>query len=202
MAEKARQFAGAGAETRSEAPRTFEEVVLCHVDVVYRVAVRLTRNSHQAEDLVQETFMRAYQAFERFELRQYGAKPWLLKILHNTFFADRVRASKAPAQLGEMPADDFAAELPAEPAPVFADGELDWENFDEELKQGVESLSPEYRYTLLLWALGDLSYKEIAEVTGCAIGTVMSRLFRARQQLRQAMPSYAEDRGIPRELDT
>ncbi len=202
MAKEARQIAGTGAETRSEAPRTFEEVVLCHVDVVYRVAVRLTRNSHQAEDLVQETFMRAYQSFERFELRQYGAKPWLLKILHNTFFADRVRASKSPVQLGEMGCDDFEADSPGEPAPVLSDGELNWDDFDEELKQGVESLSPEYRYTLLLWALGDLGYKEIAEVMGCAIGTVMSRLFRARQQLRQAMGSYAEDRGIRRELDT
>jgi len=63
----------------------FEREVLCHLDIVYRMAVKLTGNPSEAEDLVQDTFLRAHRSFARFELREYGAKPWLLKILHNAF---------------------------------------------------------------------------------------------------------------------
>src|SRR5436190_14931438 len=77
----------------SAASEQFENVVLCHADIVYRLAHRLAGSPHEADDLVQETFLRAYRAYDRFELREYGAKPWLLKILHHVFCTRLGRAT-------------------------------------------------------------------------------------------------------------
>lgn len=179
-----------------KALRKFEEVVLCHRRLVYRIARSLSQDDHEAEDLVQETFLRAHRAFDRFDLREYGAKPWLLKILHNVFFTRRGRAKRGPSLLDDVNFDEFAAEIEHEDLPVLTGGQMDWEHFDQELKRAVESLSPEYRLVLVLWSLGDLSYKEIAQVLDCALGTVMSRLYRARQLLNAALSDYARERGI------
>jgi RNA polymerase sigma-70 factor (ECF subfamily) len=179
-----------------QAARQFNELVLPHLDLVYRIAFKLAGSPHEAEDLVQETFFRAYRSFGQFELREYGAKPWLLKILHNAFFTRRGQQNRAPSLMEDLSLDDFAAELEGKPFDTLVPGQMDWENFDDELKGAVESLAPEYRSVLLLWALGDLSYKEIAQVLGCALGTVMSRLYRARRQLSQVLAEYAIQRGI------
>jgi len=176
----------------------FEDVVLCHADLVYRLARRLAREESEAEDLVQETFLRAFRAFDQFELREFGAKPWLLKILHHVFFTRRSRAVREPTLLQDVNFDDFAAELEREPLPQLASGQMDWDGFDDELKVAINRLQPEYRAVLLLWALGDLTYREIAHVLGVAIGTVMSRLYRARQALGQSLAEYARKRGYER----
>jgi RNA polymerase sigma-70 factor (ECF subfamily) len=182
--------------------RQFEELVLCHFDLVYRLALKFTHNPHEAEDLVQETFLKAHRAFSGFELRAYGAKPWLLKILHNVYLTRRGQASRAPTLMDDLSLDDLAAELEPEPMPTFTLGGVNWENFDDELKAAVEALAPDYRAVLLLWALGDLSYREIADVLGCALGTVMSRLYRARHQLGVTLAGYAAEKNIRRaEMD-
>ncbi len=175
----------------------FEDVALPHLDAVYRMARRLAGNGTEAEDLVQDTFVRAFRAFDQFELRSFGAKPWLLKILHNVFYTSAGRARRQPTLLDDVDFDKFAAEL--DQAQVYEDVEgspFDWDQFDEELKDAVESLQPEYRTVLLLWALEDMSYKEIAEVCRCAVGTVMSRLYRARQLLGQKLRTYAAERNL------
>lgn len=176
--------------------RRFEEVVLCHLDLVYRMARTLSRNTHEAEDLVQETFLRAHRAFDRFDLREYGAKPWLLKILHNVFYTRRGQAKRTPTLLDDVSFDDFAAEIERQDLPLLDARRVDWEQIDDELKAAVESLSPEYRSVLVLWSFGELSYKEIAQTLDCALGTVMSRLYRARQLLSQALSEYATEHGI------
>ncbi|MBX3396080.1 MAG: sigma-70 family RNA polymerase sigma factor [Phycisphaerae bacterium] len=176
--------------------RDFERVALCHLDLVYRIALQLTGDVHTAEDLVQETFLRAHRAFDRFELREYGAKPWLLRILHNVFFTRCGTSARAPTMAEDMSLDDIAAELELTPVHLSEVGEPDWELFDEELKAAVMAMPPDHRAVLLLWALGDLSYKEIAKVLGCAMGTVMSRLFRARQQLGVVLAEFAAASGV------
>lgn len=186
----------AGGSSSGTTSRYFEEVVLCHLDLVYRIALRLSGDPHEAEDLTQETFLRAHRSFSRFELREYGAKPWLLRILHNVFYSRREQAARVASLVEDLNLEDFAAELEREDSPVSDGGRISWEAFDEELKSAVQSLAPEYRSTILLWALGDLSYKEIAHVLGCAVGTVMSRLYRARQQLAQTLAEYAVERRL------
>lgn len=174
----------------------FEQQVLCHFDLVYRVARKLTGDQNEAEDLAQETFLLAHRGFAEFELRAHGAKAWLLKILHNVW-VNRLRGdARSPTLTADLSLDDFAAELAHDGLPALTPGQIDWEGFDEDLKWAIEDLSPEYRSVLLMWALGDLSYKEIGDVLGCAVGTVMSRLHRARQKLGEALSEYARDRGI------
>ncbi len=169
----------------------FEGLVLCHFDLVYRVAFKLTHNVHDAEDLTQATMLRAHEAFGEFELREYGTKAWLLKILFNLHRSRRGHPQSSASVADDLSVEDFASELSREELPSIAAGQLNWEGFDEEIKTAVESLSPDHRAVLLLWALGDLSYKEIAHIMDCAIGTVMSRLHRARQQLNQLLAEYA-----------
>lgn len=185
--------------TRSDEPtedRSFEGLVLPHFDLVYRLAYKLTGDVHEAEDLVQEVFLKARRSFGGFELRDYGAKPWLLKIMHNAYLTRRGVAGRGPTLLDDLSLNDFAADFEPQTLDSLAPGRLNWDLFDEELKHAVEKLAPEYRMVLLLWALGDMSYKEIAQVLGIAIGTVMSRLFRARRQLATALTEYAANRGI------
>lgn len=176
--------------------RRFEQEVLCHLDIVYRMALKLCGRATEAEDLVQETFLRAHRSFAKFEMREYGAKPWLIKILHNVFYTRRERASRAPTLFDDLSLDDIAADLqPAADWPDLSDG-VDWDKFDEELRNALLELSPEYREVIVLWALGDLTYQEIADVMGCAIGTVMSRLYRARRKLAVSLSDFAADRRL------
>ena len=178
---------------------SFEEVALPHLDAVYRMARRLSRNDAEAEDLAQEAYLRAYKAFSRFDLRAYGAKPWLLKILHNVYCTHQRKRRRQPTLLDDVDFDGFAAELDS-PAPVV-DGEssIRWDEVDEELKEAVAALPADYREVLLLWSIEEMTYKEIAEVCGCPVGTVMSRLYRARQLLGRKLVDYASQHNVSKD---
>lgn len=165
-----------------------------HLDAVYRFARRLSGDDHEAEDLTQETFLRAYRAFDRFELREFGVKPWLLKILHNTFLNRRAREQKAPRSVDQHTLDEVHTDPSVSPGGTIP--ELDYEHLDAEVKHALERLSPDFRAIILLWATAELSYQEIAEVLSIPIGTVMSRLHRARQQLTKALAEYAKQRRL------
>lgn len=173
--------------------KSFEALAVPHIDAVYRMARRLTRNEHAAEDLVQETYLKAYRAFENFEIREFGLKPWLLKILHNTFLNRQAREKKAPKATDQQTLEQVhAGDAPVGPP------ELDYENLDEEVKSAIEALAPEFRSVLLLWATMEVSYQEIADILGVPIGTVMSRLHRARSQLSESLHDFArEQQWIP-----
>lgn len=183
------------AETRAR----FDTVVMPHLDAVFRLAFTLTHDQTEAEDLVQETFVRALGAFERFELREYGARPWLLRILCNTLYRNRGRRRLEPTLLDDVDFDHFADELYAAGSDPESADRINWEAFDEELKAAVDTLQPEYRVVVLLWSIEGLTYKEIAEVCDCPMGTVMSRLYRARRQLADELRGYARDRKISTE---
>lgn len=174
---------------------SFEELAVPHVEMVFRVARRLARNLHEAEDLVQETYLKAYKAFGRFELREFGIRPWLLKILHNTFLNRRTRENKAPRATDQSNLERMQ-ESDVNPGGPDAPPELDFENVDQEVLQAIDGLQVEFRSVLLLWATMELSYQEIADVLEVPIGTVMSRLHRARQQLNQALSDYAREHGL------
>ena len=163
------------------------------------MARRLAGTEAEAEDLVQETYTRALRAFGQFELREFGAKPWLFKILHNVFYTYTGRARRQPTLLDDVDFDNFSAELDNAQLDDGSAPAIDWDNCDEELKHAIDELQPEYRTVLLLWALEDLSYKEIADVCRCAIGTVMSRLYRARQLLGTRLRDYARERNLSTE---
>ncbi|MBU0639589.1 MAG: sigma-70 family RNA polymerase sigma factor [Planctomycetes bacterium] len=173
-----------------EDEKSFEELAVPHLETVYRVARRLARREHEAEDLVQETYLKAYKAFASFEMREYGIKPWLLKILHNTFLNRRARESRAPKATDQQTLEQMQ-EASSSDGDVNNPPELDYEHLDQEVKEAIDGLQPEFRSVLLLWATMELSYQEIADILSVPIGTVMSRLHRARRQLTRVLYEYA-----------
>lgn len=174
----------------------FEVEALKHLDTIYRVAVILCSSGDDVEDLVQETFIRAFQAFEGFELRAYGAKPWLLRILHNTFYSYKGKQRRSPVTLEDLDFDQFAQRPDLDDQPLSVDS-FNWEVVDEKIKEALFELQPEYRMVLMLWAVEGLSYQEISEICNCALGTVMSRLYRARKLLGQQLHDFAKEHNWP-----
>ncbi|MCG3130486.1 MAG: ECF RNA polymerase sigma factor SigR [Phycisphaerae bacterium] len=194
---RVQQTSRIGPEDRAESSGRFEALALPQIDAAYRLARRLTGNVAEAEDLVQETYVRAFKAFSAFELREFGIKPWLLRILYNVFCTTRSRRRREPTLLEDVDLVHAGEEWALEETSGGLEN-LNWDRYDEELKAAVEALQPDYRTVLLLWAVEELSYKEIAHVVECPIGTVMSRLFRARKILMDRLAAYAERNNVPR----
>jgi RNA polymerase sigma-70 factor (ECF subfamily) len=176
----------------------FEKLALEHLDTLYRIARRLTRDATRAEDLVQETYLRALRARDGFELQEYGIRPWLLRIMHNLHYSRSERERRQPSSVEDAHLEGSAHVGPAHDVPLPLDPSS-FEGMDDRLVRALDQLSPEYQVVMLLWAVDGLSYKEIAEAVGVPIGTVMSRLHRARQRLSDQLRAYAVREGIIRE---
>lgn len=181
----------------------FEKLALEQLDTLYRVARRLARDAARAEDLVQETYVRALRARDTFDLKSHGIRPWLLRIMHNVHVSRSEREGRQPAAVEDAQLEACASSrgttgcAAAAAPPVWNLGNFD--SMDQQLVRAIESLAPEYQVVLMLWAVDELSYKEIADAVGIPIGTVMSRLYRARQRLSEQLRSYATREGIIRE---
>jgi RNA polymerase sigma-70 factor, ECF subfamily len=176
----------------------FERLALPHLDALYASSLRLTRNARDAEDLVQDTYLRAYRFFDKFE-RGTNMKAWLFRIMTNTFINRYRRAAKErsivegperPAVEGRTVSRD-AAEQAGDPERHFFDRLL-----SDDVLRAVDSLPIDFRLTVILADLQDLSYREIADVLDVPVGTVMSRLFRGRRLLQKALTEYAAAAGV------
>jgi len=180
----------------------FERLALEQLDMLYRLARRLVRgDTAKAEDLVQETYLRALKAREGFDLNEgYGIRPWLIRIMHNLHVSRAEREKRQP-----QAADDQHLEAAAGGAGDSASSNLppldpaSFEGMDDQLVRALNTLPPEYQSVLTLWAIDDFSYKEIAAALDIPIGTVMSRLYRARHQLSDQLRDYATKEGMIRE---
>jgi len=160
----------------------FVRLALAEIDAVDRVARSLVRGAAEADDLVQETYLRALKSCDGFELQSFGIRPWLLRILHNLHVNRAKREQKQPAATAAEHLELMAVEeTPPVPAEGFNDVYLD---------RALDELPTELRSILILWAVDELSYNEIAEVVGIPIGTVMSRLHRARQRLTSLLAGH------------
>jgi RNA polymerase sigma-70 factor (ECF subfamily) len=171
----------------------FEAAVLPHLDAAYGLARWLTRNDADAEDVVQEAFLRAFRFFD--DLRASDCRPWLLTIVRNTCYSWLRR--NRPHELVDAGDDLAHAVEDSAPSP---EARLVREDDAVRLKRSIERLRPEYREVLMLREYEGLSYKEIAEVTGVSLGTVMSRLSRARQRLYEMLVRTGNrevHRGLP-----
>ena len=158
----------------------FEELILPHLDAAYNLARWLTRNTQDAEDIVQEAYLRAFRFFDGF--RGGNARTWLLKIVRNTCYTwlDQNRAQQVTDTFDEQVNTDVTeSQNPETLLLQKADGQL--------LNQALEELPMAFREVFVLLELEGLSYKGIAEVLGIPIGTVMSRLARARTRLRELL---------------
>ncbi len=174
----------------------FERQALEHFEAVYRMAYHLAGNAEKAEDLVQEVFVRALRpkSVEAFNPHGGGMKSFLLVICHNAYYSQIKKVSRESGKLGlgEEAVDAHAG--PGEDGFVYDRSTMNWEHVDDRLKQAVDELGPEFREVLLLWSVEQLKYREIAEILGVRIGTVMSRLYRARQFLAEALRKDATAR--------
>ena len=167
----------------------FESLTRPHVTALWRVGLRMTGDRDAADDLTQEACLRAYRAFDRFE-EGTNYKAWLLRIMTNLcldLLRRRARAVLVP--LGED-GDHAPSVAPENERP---DAQLIRKRFREELAHAMDKLPPEVRLVVSLALLKGLSYQEIAEIAGCPVGTVRSRLNRGRKQLQQDLRHYMPD---------
>lgn len=173
----------------------FRELALAEMDSVYRMAMHLSRHPDEASDLMQETFLKAFKAEGRFELGEKGVRPWLFKILHNSFYTRYQKKKRQPTISDEYIQDSTPSEVD-NPPPAWDLEHMDWEQVDDRLKQAIDELPEHYREVLLLWAVEGLKYREVGEVLDVPLGTVMSRLHRARSILSEKLAGLAKEQGI------
>ena len=174
------------------------EALLGCFEALYRTAFRLTGNKSQAEDLVQETYLRAWRSLSQLH-DPSGAQPWMFRILRTTFVDQLRRESSRPKLVMDIE-KILAAHQELSPPEIFDVkdlGKLD-EFFDQEITRAIAELPDEERFALLFQAVGNLTYREISEALECPIGTVMSRLHRAKRWLRVRLAEYAETLGFIR----
>ena len=171
---------------------SFDREALVHLDVLYRVALRLSGNPSDADDLVQETMLKAYRAWDQYE-KGTNAKAWLLTILRHAFINEYRRRTRHPETVDLDKIEPYAVfpEVQDEdPQGAFFDRIV-----DDEVLRAIDQLPVAFRETLVLSDVEGMSYQEIAGILDIPVGTVKSRLFRARQLLQGKLYDYAVEMG-------
>lgn len=179
----------------------FEREALKHLDALYGAALRLTRSASDAEDLVQDAFVKAYRFYDRFEPGT-NMKAWLFRILTNTFINKYRRSTRERKVLEGREAEPVGEGVMSRAAmrtltdPI---SEAHRRIITAEIQEALDSLPEDYRVMIVLADVEELSYKEIAAIVGCPIGTVMSRLHRARKKMQRRLLDQAVQLGIVEE---
>ncbi|MCE1246333.1 MAG: sigma-70 family RNA polymerase sigma factor [Firmicutes bacterium] len=182
---------------------SFEETAIPNMDSLYRTALRLTRNEKDAEDLVQEVYLRAFKSFHQFKPGT-NCKAWLFKILNNLHINRFQKSARTPSSLSFDEVEDFylynrITETPYGNTPKDMEEEFLNSFLDDEVKEAIEKLPYEFRITVILADIEGFHYQEIAEILSCPIGTVRSRLSRGRKLLQKYLWDYAKKRDYTKE---
>jgi RNA polymerase sigma-70 factor (ECF subfamily) len=187
----ARRSAGRDGNLRQR----FEAEAMPVLETMYGAALRLTRNPSDADDLLQETSLKAYQGFGQFEPGT-NLKAWLYRILTNAYISGYRKAKREPAAVSADGEDFSLYERLADATGSSPEQEILEAIPAEEVKKALEGLTDQFRMAVLLADVEGFSYKEIADITGVSIGTVMSRLHRGRKALQRALWDYARSHGL------
>ncbi len=184
-------------ESEAEKRRRFEVEALPHLDALYNTALRMTQNPSDAEDLVQETYLKAHRFWDRYQAGT-NCKAWLFKILTNTRINQYVKKSKQPTPVHFDDVEPVLAQRPEAPLdqPTRGDMSAFADLLHDEVKVALEAVPEEFRTVLILSVIEGFAYKEIAQILDIPIGTVMSRLFRGRKLLQKSLREFARKRGL------
>ena len=183
--------------------KEFEDIAMEHLDSLYSMAIRLVFNKEAAEDLVQETYLKAYRFFDTFQ-KGTNIKAWLFKILRNTFINKYRKTVNLPSEIFYEDVESVNSNLSykqeSDSAELTDTLETKYNDLgslmEDDVKRAIDSLPIEYKEAILLSDVEELSYNDIAEITNVPIGTVKSRLNRGRKLLQKSLWEYAKDRGF------
>ena len=176
--------------TEEEKRNEFGVLAIQYMDSFYNTALRMTGNEVEAQDLVQDAYLRAFRFFDKFE-KGTNFKAWLFKIIRNIYINKYRKEIKMPQMMDVSDAEaiGFLSETDTPEILIFDD------LIDDDITKALDSLPDDFRLTLIMSDLEGFSYKEIADILDCPIGTVMSRLYRGRRLLRKNLHEYAKEHG-------
>jgi len=173
----------------------YQSEMVPHMSLLYNYAVRLTNNAEDAKDLIQDTYLKAYRFIDKYE-RGTNAKAWLFRILKNSFINNYRKNSRTPQQVEYTEVEDYVELMKSDYAPTT---DLRKDIFDnvlgDDVMRAMESLNEEFRTIIILSDIEEMTYEEIAEILDIPLGTVRSRLHRARKVMQDKLYSFAVTHG-------
>ena len=173
----------------------FEREAVPHKDALYNFALKLTGGEDEADDLVQETYLKAFRFFDKFELGT-NCKAWLFRIMKNSFINDYRKITKEPTKVDYEDIQNFYEKVKAEEVQTEHLVSDSFSSvFDDEITEAIAELPADFQTIIILADIEGYAYEEIAEFMSCPIGTVRSRLHRARKLMYSKLHDYAEDKG-------
>lgn len=180
----------------SEKRQAFEREAIPHMGALYNFALRMTGEQSDADDLVQETYLKAYRFFDKFE-QGTNCKAWLFRIMKNSYINRYRKAQKTPETVHYDTVEEFYYSIRSDNAESNDLGETMFESLlDDDVTVALENLPEDFRTVVILCDLEGFTYEEIAEFVDCPVGTVRSRLHRGRKLLRNVLTGYARNRGF------
>jgi RNA polymerase sigma-70 factor (ECF subfamily) len=182
-------------ESQNELHKEFEREAIPHMDALYNFALRMTGDGDDANDLVQDTFLKAFRFFDKFE-KGTNCKAWLFRIMKNTFINTYRKKSKEPDKVDYEDVENFYENAkPSSTDSAHLEKEIYDNLLDDDISSAIASLPDDFKTVIILSDIEGFTYDEIADFIDCPVGTVRSRLHRARKMLFAKLHKYAQDKG-------